>query len=70
MSSNTEAGLKQATVEDRYTKPPILTEGDLMPEVAKDYETACLDFFNTKEIEEDDQVHRLLVGIKDHHMRD
>lgn len=71
MNSNTEtAGPKQATVEDRYTKPPILTEGDLSPETAKDYETACRDFFDTKEIEEEDQVRRILVGIKDHRMRD
>lgn len=70
MSSTTKSGPKQATVEDRYTKPPVLTEGDLTPEVAKDYETACRDFFDTKEIEEGDQVRRLLVGIKDHWMRD
>lgn len=39
-------------------------EGDLIPKIAK----ACRDFFDTKGIEEADQVHHLLVSIKDYHM--
>ena len=70
MTSVVDSGSKQAMVEDCYTKPPVLTEGDLTPKVTKDYKMACHNFFNTKGIEEADQVCHLLVGIKDYHMHD
>lgn len=68
MNTTTEIGSKQAMVKNHYTKPPILTEGNLSLETARDYETACHNFFDTKEIDEEDQVHCVLVEIKDHCM--
>ncbi|KAG6859849.1 hypothetical protein C0995_002959 [Termitomyces sp. Mi166 len=46
---------KLAMVKDQYSKPPILHEGDLTFEVAKEYKIACLDFFDTTEVEDADQ---------------
>lgn len=70
MNTTTETGPKQATVKDCYTKLLILTEGNLSSETAKNYKTACCNFFDTKEIDEEDHVCCVLVGIKDHCMHD
>ncbi|KAG6884130.1 hypothetical protein C0992_006940 [Termitomyces sp. T32_za158] len=61
---------KRATVEDKSTKLPVVTEGDLTPEVIKDFEHACLDFFDNKDIKPEDQVKRMLVSFKDHCLHD
>ncbi|KAG6875896.1 hypothetical protein C0992_001883 [Termitomyces sp. T32_za158] len=61
---------KRATVEDKGTKPPVVSEGDLSPEVIKEFEHACLDFFDNKDIKSEDQVKRVLVSFKDHRLRD
>ncbi|KAG6874776.1 hypothetical protein C0992_006595 [Termitomyces sp. T32_za158] len=60
---------KQATVKDKGTKPPVVSEGDLTPETIKEFEHACLDFFDNKEVKPEDQVRRVLVSFKDHRLR-
>jgi hypothetical protein len=60
-----------ATVDwDAPTKVPILNAGDITPDVMREYEDDCINFFDAKEIPADKQVRKILAGIKDHRIKD
>jgi hypothetical protein len=60
-----------ATVEqDSPSKAPILTLGEITPAVMRSYETACLGFFENKDVPEDKQVCKVLAGLQDTHVQD
>ena len=52
------------------TKVPILNAGDITPDVMREYEDDCINFFDAKEIPADKQVRKILAGIKDHRIKD
>jgi hypothetical protein len=56
--------------QDAPSKVPILLPGDITPSVMRMYENACNGYFNTKDIPEDKQVHRILAGLCDNHIQD
>jgi hypothetical protein len=46
-----------------------LNAGDITPDVMREYEDDCINFFDAKEIPADKQVHKILMGIKDHRIK-
>ncbi|KAL6299292.1 hypothetical protein BKA93DRAFT_753563 [Sparassis latifolia] len=52
------------------TKVPILLPGDITPDVMREYEHACLGYFDHKSIEDNVQVRKIIVGLKDSHVHD
>ena len=44
---------------------PTLLHVDISHEVMRDFEGACIDFFNHKDVPEDKQVKKVIHGIKD-----
>jgi hypothetical protein len=57
---------KYASVEQSaVNKPPKLSPGELMPEVACDWQNACLTYFMHKAIEAGDQVKMIASGMTD-----
>jgi hypothetical protein len=50
--------------------PPVLTVGDITPDVMKQWERACRSFFKSKDIEANDQVRRVCYGMKDTRISD
>lgn len=57
---------QMATVEHIHqSKSPILLAGEIDPAVMQTFELGCLDFFNCKEIKEEDQVHKILSCFRD-----
>jgi hypothetical protein len=57
---------KLATVEqDSPNKVPVLLQGDLTLAVMRQYENACLGFFEGKEIALEKQVRKILAGLRD-----
>jgi len=64
------SSLNLATVDwEVPTKVPILNADDITPDIMCEYEDTCINFFNAKEIAADKQVRKILVGIKDHHIK-
>ena len=58
--------LKYAVLEqDSPNKVPVLLQGDLTPSVMRQYENACMGFFEGKEIVSDKQVRKILAGLHD-----
>lgn len=56
---------KSASVEQPApSKPPTLLAGELMPEVARDWNNACTTYFMHKAIVEVDQVKMIASGMK------
>ncbi|KIM85721.1 hypothetical protein PILCRDRAFT_5379 [Piloderma croceum F 1598] len=56
--------------KDAPTKVPILNAGDITPDVMREYEDDCINFFDAKEIPTDKQVQKILAGIRDHRIKD
>ena len=50
-------------------KCPILGEGDLNAKNAWQYDDYCNDYFDVKDVPEDKQVHKVIVGIHDQWMK-
>ncbi|GBE81440.1 hypothetical protein SCP_0311690 [Sparassis crispa] len=46
-------------------KVPILHPGNISPTVMCEYEHACRNYFEHKEISDDKHVRKILAGIKD-----
>jgi len=51
--------------QDSPNKVPILLQGDLTPSVMHQYESACLGFFEGKEVAPEKQVRKILTGLRD-----
>jgi hypothetical protein len=65
------ANSKHAYVEqDSAAKLPTLHAGDVSPSVMRDFEEACIGYFEMKEIADDKQVRKILPGLKDSRIRD
>jgi hypothetical protein len=50
---------------DSATKPPILRPGDITPDVMRNFEIACLGYFENKDIPVDKHVRKILSCLKD-----
>lgn len=60
-----------AEVDQRdQTKPPILTLGKVTPKALNNFADGCEAYFFHKQVAVDKQVQVVVLGIKDHHMRD
>lgn len=58
--------LQTASVEqDSPSKIPLLLPGDISPTVMREYEYACLGYFDTKDVAPDKQVWKVLAGLRD-----
>lgn len=55
-----------AVCKDKHSKPPVVTEGDLTPEVLQNFVDYMMDFFRNKDVAEGDQVRRVYTAFKDH----
>lgn len=63
--------LKFATVEqDTSSKVPFLQPGEITADIMREYETACLGYFNNKEIAKNKQVRKILAGLHDSRIQD
>ncbi|KAG2045749.1 hypothetical protein BDR06DRAFT_985737 [Suillus hirtellus] len=63
--------MKTARVEQSVcTKPPILTAGELTPEVIRACDMACQNYFTHKEVAEDVQVKKVSWGMLDPWLQD
>ncbi|TFK45460.1 hypothetical protein OE88DRAFT_1649248 [Heliocybe sulcata] len=50
-------------------KSPILTEGDILASIAQEFEDACLTYFSNKDIQPENQVHKILRSLHDPSMK-
>ncbi|KIM87980.1 hypothetical protein PILCRDRAFT_3692 [Piloderma croceum F 1598] len=64
MSLSSNSGLAKVE-QDSPNKVPVLLQGDLTPSVMRQYENACLGFFEGKEIAPEKQVRKILTGLRD-----
>jgi hypothetical protein len=48
----------------------MLTAGEITPEVMRKWETACLGYFESKEVAEGKQVRKVFTGLKDDHIQE
>jgi hypothetical protein len=63
--------LRDASVEqDSPSKVPLLLPGDISPAVMREYEYACLGYFDTKDIGPEKQVQKILAGLRDTRIQD
>jgi hypothetical protein len=56
--------------QDIPSKPPVLHPGDITLEVMREFEDGCVGYFETKEIAEDKQVRKILLGLPDSRVKD
>jgi hypothetical protein len=57
---------KSASVEqENPSKIPVLLKGDLTPTVMREYKQACLGYFDTRDVEPNKQVRKILAGFCD-----
>jgi hypothetical protein len=56
--------------QDSASKAPILLAGDITPVVMREFEEGCVGYFETKEVEEEKMVWKILPGLKDSRIRD
>jgi hypothetical protein len=56
--------------QENPAKIPLLLQGDISPEVMREYTDACEGYFEQKEIPEDKQVRKILAGLKDSCIKD
>jgi hypothetical protein len=62
---------KYAYVEqDSASRPLTLHAGDISPVVMREFEEACIGYFESKEVEDDKQVKKILPGLRDSCIRD
>lgn len=59
-----------AVCKEKISKPPIVTKGNLTPEVVQNFVDYSMDFFQHKEVVEADQVWQVYTAFKDHHIWD
>jgi hypothetical protein len=63
--------LKTAIVEqENPSKIPVLLKGDLTPTVMREYEQACLGYFDTRDVKPNKQVRKILAGFRDTRIQD
>jgi len=46
-------------------KPPIVTSGELTPELLADFENGCYAYFSMKDVNDDKQVSKIAWGLQD-----
>jgi len=51
--------------QDAPSKAPMLLPGNMTPRIMREFEDACLGYFENKEIALDKQVRKILAGLKD-----
>jgi hypothetical protein len=56
--------------QDNLSKIPVLCSGDLNPSVMREYEQACLGYFDTRDIKPAKQVRKILAGFRDSRIQD
>jgi hypothetical protein len=62
---------KMAIVDqDAPSKVPILSAGEITPAVMREFEDACIGYFENKDIDEDKQVRKILAGLKDERIKE
>jgi hypothetical protein len=62
---------KFATVQqDSPSKIPILLPSDITPYVMCSYEQACRGYFDTKDVDDDKKVQKILAGLRDNCIQD
>ncbi|KAH0585838.1 hypothetical protein H2248_007129 [Termitomyces sp. 'cryptogamus'] len=61
---------KLAICEEHSSKPPLVTEGDLTPEVLQQYANYCVNYFQAKQISEPKMVWQVDTSFKDHCIHD
>jgi hypothetical protein len=62
---------KMAYVEqDSASRPPTLHTGDITPAIMREFEDACVGYFESKEIDKDKQVKKILPDIQDLRIHD
>jgi hypothetical protein len=73
MSQNTRTTLLNTKMTARFSvepgKPPIITGGELTPELLADFENGCLTYFAWKDVAADRQVMKIAWGLQDTHMQ-
>ena len=71
MSTQSQVDPDVASVEQcDQIKPPMLTGGKVSVQVLQDFGDSCESYFFHKEIAADKQVTSIIMGIKDHHIKD
>jgi hypothetical protein len=56
---------KLASVEHKSpSHVPVLLTGDVTPEILREYENACIGYFETKDIEDGNKVRKILAGLR------
>jgi len=56
--------------QESASRPPTLHAGDISLAVMREFEEACIGYFESKEVDEDKQVRKILPGLKDSRVRD
>lgn len=71
MSTQQSTNPDIASVEQHnQTKPPMLTSGKVSAQVLQDFSEGCESYFFHKDITPDKQVSAIIMGIKDHWIKD
>jgi hypothetical protein len=69
MSQNTRTTLLNTKTSARFSvepgKPPVITAGDLTPNLLADFENGCFAYFAWKDVAEDKQVLKVAWGLQD-----
>jgi len=47
------------------SKPPIVTSGELMPELLANFENGCYAYFSMKDVSDNKQVLKIMWGLQD-----
>lgn len=63
------SGSNASVIHDQPKQVPLITAGNLTPEVLRDWRNACEDYFLAKEIDEKKQVIFAATGFKDPRVR-
>ena len=73
MSQNTRTTLLNTKTTARFSvelgKLPVITGGELTPELLADFENGCLTYFAWKDVAADWQVMKIAWGLQDAHMQ-
>lgn len=60
-----QPGLSATFIQNDPFKVPIITAGEITPEVMKQYEHGCLDYFDAKDVPVEKQVSKVTGSFKD-----
>lgn len=55
---------------ESQNKPPMLTAGDVTPEVLRAFEKACMGHFQNKDVTADKQVGKIMYSFQDHRIEE